>query len=457
MERSNTLMIFSHGIRKSFLGAVFFLLVPALFFGGCLSAKLQELKIQRDLDPEVSIWQSVVEKTLDQNPDLRESRYQVESAARGRDIALAGYLPSAEGDLARTRSRSETAGPAQDRFTIGLGVEQPLFTGFRITGDFLQAKRNLEAEEYAYLNTSAEVRRRLRLVYVDLLRLQRLLETNRQIEERRAQNAELIHLRYEAGREHLGSSLRAQAIADQAAFETRQTERAIETQSMRMGRETGGDFVIPFLAGGEMETLLRAPLEHEPDFSKLAESTPEVQEALKSAEGFKAGILSAQGELWPQAAGVFSYGGTGENPSALRDEALLGLRVSLPLFEGGANVQGIRRARSDYGASLESARSLRDEKAVQQAEAWAALKNAYESVRVRRKFLEAAIERSDIIRSQYTTGLVNYQDFDLAEQDLADSQKAYVEALANALTREAEWDFAQGLTLEEWIIENRRA
>lgn len=450
-------MIFSNKIRKSFLSAGLFFLMTGLFWGGCLSSKLQELKIQRDADPEISMWQSVVEKALDQNPDLRESRHQVESAARGRDIALAGYLPSAEGDLARTRSRPSAAGPARDSFTIGLGVEQPLFTGFRITGDFLQAKRNLEAEEYAYLDTSAEVRRRLRLVYVDLMRLQRLLETNRLIEERRRENAELIHLRYEAGREHLGSSLRAQAIADQASFETRQTERAIETQSMRISRETGGDFVIPFLAGGDMENLLRAPSEQEPDFSKLAEATPGVQQALKSAEGFKAGILSAQGELWPQASGVFSYGGTGDNPSDLREEALLGLRVSLPLFEGGANVQGIRQARSDYDASLESARSLRDETAVQQAEAWAALKNAIEGVRVRRKFLEAAIERSEIIRSQYTTGLVNYQDFDLAEQDLADSQKAYVEALANALTREAEWDFAQGLTLEEWILENKRA
>lgn len=431
-----------------------FLLLGVLSFAGCLGVKLQDIKIHQNAGLEAFGWKQIAREAAENNPDLHEARFKVESVARSRDISLAGYLPSAEGNLDRSYSRSTGVSPSEDSIGIGLSVTQPLFTGLRITGDFLKARRDLEAEEYAYMDTSAQVRFRLRSVYIDLMRLERLLETFRAIEERRRKNADLIQLRYEAGREHLGSSLRAKAIAEQAAYDVRQTQRLIQSQSMRMSRELGGDFIVPFHVPDDLEALTPKLPAEDPDYAKLAEKNPKVQQALKTAEGLKAGVLSAQGVLWPRAEGVYEYGNSGETTAGLRDDSFLGLRVSLPLFEGGSNIQGVRRAKSDFSGSLAAARSLRDETAVQQAEAWMALRNAVDAVQVRRKFLEASIERSDIIRSQYTTGLVNYQDFDLAEQDLSDSQKNYVEALASALLREAEWDLSKGLTLEELLLEN---
>jgi hypothetical protein len=45
--------------------------------------------------------------------------------------------------------------------------------------------------------------------------------------------------------------------------------------------------------------------------------------------------------------------------------------------------------------------------------------------------------------------LANFQDFDIAEQELADAENAYVESLADALIQQARWDAAKGLTLED--------
>jgi len=44
---------------------------------------------------------------------------------------------------------------------------------------------------------------------------------------------------------------------------------------------------------------------------------------------------------------------------------------------------------------------------------------------------------------------VNFQDFDIAEQELADAERAHVQSLADVLIREADWIAAQGGTLEE--------
>lgn len=429
------------------------LIATTVIFNGCMTVRLPKAEIKSGEPSEILTWNHVVEEALKNHPDLKEAQANVQSLARSRDSAIGSYLPSVSGEFDRSRFRTAGGTAPKNSMDMGIQASQPIFTGFQILGDFLQAKRNLAAEEYAYLNTSADVRLRLRSVYVDLLRLEKLLEVSKQISERRQQNAELIRLRYEAGREHVGSLLRSEAIARQAGFEVDQTTRSIETTSLRLGRELGGDFFTRTRVAGDLSTMIPEAPKINPKFSELAEQTPSVRQLIKLAESKKAAVLSAQSAIWPQVNGTYDYGYSGDRSSNLDKHYEVGMSVSAPFFEGGKNVQAIRKATSDYEAARETAKSARDETLVKQSEAWAAFRNALDLVEVRKKFLTAAEERSEIIRSQYTSGLVNFQDFDLAEQDLADSQKAHVEALANALTQEANWEFEKGGTLEEILRE----
>jgi len=90
---------------------------------------------------------------------------------------------------------------------------------------------------------------------------------------------------------------------------------------------------------------------------------------------------------------------------------------------------------------------------VQLSEAWTQFADAVELVDVRMKFLEAARKRSEIVRAEYETGLVNFQDFDIVEQDIADSEKNYVESLASVLVQQANWELVKGSTLEDTLRE----
>ncbi len=420
------------------------------FAAGCLTVRLPEATVSYpSAASSVLSWSQAVRETLEQHPDLIQARQEVQSRARSRDSAAGDFLPTVDASYDRDRVRAVAAGPAQDSMAFDIDASQPLFAGFRILGDFMKARRELQAEEYAYLETSADVRFRLRSVYIELERLEKLLEVNRRIAERRRQNAELIRLRYEAGREHLGSNLRAQAISGQAAFEVRQAERRIQSQSVLLSRELGGNFGEPVRVGGDMEKEIPQLPAAAPDYGDLSEQTPQVRRLLKTAESLKAAVVSAQSVLWPQVDGTYNYGYSGTRAADLRDSASVGFKVSVPFFHGGKNIQAVRKARADYKAAREAAKSARDARIASLADAWVLLADAIEQVEVRRRFKEAAQERAEIIRSQYTTGLVNFQDFDIAEQDLADSEKAYVQALANALTQQANWESVQGKTLEE--------
>ncbi len=423
----------------------------SLITAGCLSVHLPQIKLGAKGSEETFDWNAIVNETLQNNPDLQAAKYSVNSVARSRDIAIGGFhLPTVTGELNRDQTRTSTSSTSED-LDAHLIVKEPFFNGFKSTGDFIKAKKDLEAEKWSYRSTSAAVRFRLRTAYIELLRLNEQLEVSRKIEIRRKRNAELIKLRYEAGREHLGSSLRAEAIAEQAAFDVRQIQRQIQSQILRLGREIGASFEEPAGVEGDLEKMIPILQENAPDYSELAGKVPGVQEAIKNAESFKAAIISAQGDVWPTVDGTFEHGYSGTRAADLKrgEDSFLGIKVAVPFFNGGRNINGIRKAKADYEAACESARSTRDEAIAQLADSWTQWVNATEQVGIRKKFLEAARKRSEIVRSEYETGLVNFQDFDIAEQDIADSEKNYVESLANASAKQAGWELSRGLGLEE--------
>lgn len=388
-----------------------------------------------------------MELALAHHPDLRQSAEALAAKRHNRNQALGDYLPSVDGSVSRKRTRTVTSTTTHS-LALDLDVTQPLLDG-QIAADALKAWREWEASRLAYIEKSAEVRQALRLAFVELLRLDKLLEVNQATALRRQENAEMIQLRYEAGREHEGSLKRAQAIAEQAAFEMRQTQRRLESQSLALGRQLGGYFEVPMAVAGDLEMLLPDSPQPPVDYAAMAEQTPSVQRLIKSAEASKATVFSSQAEFLPTVEGTFNYGYSGSGVSDLDDDSTLGLTLSVPLFQGGSNVQGLLESSAEYRAAIEAARSTRDSRIAQLSERWAGFRDSWELVHVRRAFLEAARKRSEIVRAQYTTGLADFQDFDIAEQELADSEKAYVQSLSDVLTQEANWIFTKGIPLEE--------
>lgn len=428
----------------------FFILLIAV--SGCMRVRLPKAIIQSwDARQEKLMWNRIVQEALKENPDLKQARFELKSKSLSRDMAFGGYLPSADASMTRNRVKATAAGEATDSQSYDIDVTQPLFTGFGITSEFLKAKREWEAAKFAYEKTSAGVRFSLRSAFADVLEQNALLDVNQHIAVRKRRNADMINLRYEAGREHQGSLMRAQAIASQADFDVNQTNRQIESKSLLLGRHMGGNFSSSFLINGNLERMVSEISDAKPDFAALADETPQVKNLVKTAESLKAAVASALSVLSPQFNGKYNYGYSGDRSTNLRDSSTVGLTVSIPLFNGGKNAEAIQKARADYNAALQKAESTRDQTIADLASAWSSMKDAKDLVSVRQQFLNAARKRADIVRAQYESGLINFQDFDIAEQELSDSERSYIQSLANALTEQASWDLVQGNTLEEVI------
>ncbi|GEM_PF-712631 len=442
----------------------FILVLMTLLLGGCLTVRLPGAHIQRVSQPEVVTWLGLVRKALQLNPDLQSARYVVTSVARSRDIAFGDYLPSFQGDLQRSVSRNGFSGGGsgsgggsalQDNLSLDLVGNQSLFNGFGTTGSFIKARKDLDAANFQYVVTSATVRNALKLAYVDVLKWNRLWKVNQGILERRKQNAEMVRLRYEAGRENLGSALRAEALAAQAAFDVQAAERSINSQTIRLARESGGEFVLPVMIKNSLEQLVPLGIVMEPDYGEIADNLPQVQRLIKVAEAAKANVVAAQSAVWPQVDGTMDYGDSGSRVSNLKSEHSWGLNVIVPFFNGGKNVNAIRKAKADYDVARTLAISARDEAVAQLAEAWVKYANAIDNIAVRKKFLEASQKRAEIVRAEYASGLMTFQDFDTAEQEQNNAENDYVLSLADVSNAQANWEMIRGKTLEDDLNANK--
>ena len=67
---------------------------------------------------------------------------------------------------------------------------------------------------------------------------------------------------------------------------------------------------------------------------------------------------------------------------------------------------------------------------------------------MQKKFLDAAEERSNIARAQYSLGLIQFDGWTIIEDNLVRAKKSFLDAQSSALLAEADWFQAKGETLE---------
>jgi len=118
--------------------------------------------------------------------------------------------------------------------------------------------------------------------------------------------------------------------------------------------------------------------------------------------------------------------------------------VSLPLFSGGETFFAVQSAKAERDRTQAALESTDNQTVLALTQAFAAYHDAVERLSVQRQFLHAAQVREEIATSQYTTGLLSFQDWDVIEDDLIANQKTMLTSQRDAVIAEAAWDQRQG-------------
>lgn len=391
-------------------------------------------------------WEDCVGLVLKNQPALISSREKLKQAKDAKTIIGSGLFPQISGSAGAQKSKAEGF-DSQQSYSYGLSGRQLLFDGAKTMWDKAAANENVKNAQYNYAVTSSNIRLNLRLAFVNLLKAQELITITQDIAARRRQNLDLITLRYQAGREHKGSSMTAQADMAEAEFEVAQAKRNLQLAQRQLVKAIGLPAYVPIQVSGSFQVT--GAMEAEPNFENLAAASPLLQSLMAQREAARYGLSSAQSNYLPQIFASGSINRSADNWPPDQKQWSLGVNLSLPIFSGGSQVASTARARSAYDQAKADERGGRDSVILTLVQAWTDYQDAAEKVAVQEKFLAAAQERSKISESQYSIGLITFDNWIIIEDDLINTKKNYLNTQANALLAEASWRQAKGETLDE--------
>jgi len=396
---------------------------------------------------EVFTWPECVREALQNNSDLLSAKEKIKQTLQDKKITRSILLPQITAGISSKKSRTTTKN-VSNTYSYNLTGKQLLFDGFKTIYDIRSASLSVKAVEYEYREVSSSVLFNLREAFVNLLKAQKLVSLTEEIAERRKKNLELVRLRYEAGREHKGSLLTAQASLAQAEFEVTQAKRNLVLAQRKLLKELGRESFSPIVVKGEFDIKIEREV---PDFERLVLDIPEFKKAVvyKNIAGFN--LKSAQAYFFPEVSLNSSIDRTSSDWPPDEEEWSVGLSLSFSLFEGGSRIAEVSKAKSQLKEKEAEEKSLKDSLIFTLQEAWTEFQNAFDKVDVQKKYLEAAEERAKIASAQYSTGLISFDDWTIIEDNLASAQKAYLNAQAEALIVQAWWIKVKGGILEDEV------
>jgi outer membrane protein TolC len=390
-------------------------------------------------------WQDCVEEANKSHPDIISAREGINQSKASEDTSASALSPQVGLDVGITPFGESSSGTSE-HYSYGLSGSQLLYDGSKTANQVNEARQNSASSQFSYLVTSSNVRLRLRNAFVDLLKEQELLKITSDIAVRRHDSLELIRLRYEAGREHKGALLTAEANLAQAEADVLQARRSIDLAQGRLNKELGRMQFMPVQIEENFEVSDTQP--EQPDFGQLAVTTPFLLELTARKEAAAYSVLSAKADYLPK---VFAKADVGRSESTWppgNASWSAGVTVFLPLFDGGNRQASVKQSESLLAQTMADERSGRDSVILTLHESWVSLQDAMANVDVQRKFLESAVARARISEAQYSNGLISFDDWIIIEDTLVRTKKNFLEAQFNALIAEADWVQAKGGTLD---------
>lgn len=385
-----------------------------------------------------------VHEVTDRNPELLAAQETLKAAEANFGAAASDYFPQLSGTMGTARGGSSGgvgSTPATTVNSAGLDLRQNLFDGFKTISAREEAAANVDAVRADLAVLKSRLSQELVSAFADLHYAQESRRLARAILERRKANLDLVQLRYEGGREHKGSYLRIKAAHRSAGFDVDRAERSVLAARSVLVRVLGRDFNDELVAA---EPVSVAPTPQSPDLVQITDETPEMRRAAAARIGSAARERSARGDFLPSLDASLSQRWSEDRWWPGDKSWTGGVSLSLPIFTGGSTHYNWKSAQAERRRREALFRDTRSSVYVSLRSALNNFQNAVQAVEVQAEFLEAAKVRATIARSQYTSGLLKFEDWDLIENDLIDNEKQWLSDQRDAVRAQTAWDRARG-------------
>lgn len=355
---------------------------------------------------------------LSANPQAASSAATLEAARKKADSARAALYPylSAKGSYYR---EGTSAAPAYDYYSYGLYASQPLFAPASAAA-LRSARASLDYRQAAYDKTASGLRYSLTAAFADIVCARETVKLSEETLKRRAENVELIRIKYQAGRENKAALLETEATLEAARWQHQRYLKSLRLLERGLNRLLGRPAQSPV-----PELVPPAPQEPPADLSAFAAEL----DRHYSLRGARASLAEAaasrdsyRGAKLPSADLSANYVWSGYDWPSSPNSWAAGASVTLPLFSSGrlsADLDAAKKREAAAGADL---RDAADQVSLDAEDAFLSWREARSWLDVAAASQQAAEARAWLVRKQYLAGQSSYFEWRNVEEQLINAK-----------------------------------
>ena len=414
--------------------SVFCALLPTIAFGADENCASLSHVPDGVLDLE-----KVVELGLCRNPETASAYYSYETARFNKNAGYAGYLPSVNASASMDKNYRN-----HDWSDWGYGAS---ISASYLIFDFGRRLSDVNRLNAVWRATGFEYDERVQqFVYSVIGAYYSLLNADADVESARSLQAvaktalDTANKKFKAG---------VVARADVLKAETTMASRDLDLERAKNNREIAKGTLLKKLSFPANQEIVIADMPAE--FGAVAENAT-IDELIEIARTRRPDLLRAsanQDAAWHRRNAAFlknlpsisatgslswndnTYGDTGHTNSTI------GIRASMPIFAGFANMYGLRAAESDYRGAKENLRNTRDSAMLDVFSAYQNYKTAQTVLGQTETLLKSATESEKVTAGMYKVGRATMLDWQTAQSELVSAQRQNNAAKYDLFTKRA--------------------
>jgi outer membrane protein len=388
----------------------------------------------------------IIRYAVKNNPRIRIAAKDIEAEMYGIDSAKADRMPKIDAGGGITRYRYDTPltpivieppiGPGTDfplfRSTVwdaGISFKLPVFRGGRLFRGVNVAEMKKTVAEDNYRMNKQDLVYNISSVYYKIAQLEKLLlaadasvkqfETHKRnvevyLKTGVAPRLDLLKTDVELAHVTENRLLVKNSLAN--ANELLKTLMGVDDMNVSISivHEKTEGLSYPALAESMDMALL-----HRPDYKAAAKKRLIAEERIMIAEGRRLPDIFLAGQ----------YGGTAGSDTGFRENWYYGVKLTMPILDGGSIKSEINREKVQLEKTKEEERSLRLAIIREVRDAHLSIANAQERTGVARKSIESARENLRVELLKYDTGAGMSQDVIDAQTALLRAETNYYQAI----------------------------
>lgn len=418
--------------------AVFLCFMPVMAF-----AAEEDCFSRKDVPSETLSLPEVIDLGLCRNPQTTSAFLSYESARFAKNAGYANYLPSisVSGSANLPYRNKEWTDWS---YGASLSASYLIFDFGKRLSDINQLTATWRAAGFDYDETVQSYIYSIIGAYYSLLTANADVKTAESLKTVAKTAMDTADKKYKAG---------VVAKADVLKAATTLASRDLELERAKNNREIAkGNLLSKLSFSADQEISIE---DMPADFGEVAENE-DIDKLIETAKQKRPDLLSAEANkeaAWHRrnssflsnlpsisASGSLSWNNTPSESFNVGNDKIsgsIGIRASMPIFAGFANVYGVRQAQANYDRAIEQERLTNDNAMLDVFTAYQNYKTAQTVLKQTKVLLDSAVESEKVTAGMYKVGKATMLDWQTAQSELVDAQKQHNAAKYDLFTKRA--------------------